>query len=269
LRGIVLAVVVLVVTGAGIAVATTETVPGMRGLLVRLHLSGRDAKPPPTPAALTRNAMHSRNARSERASNLQVVRGRAAQQTARHRRHAVSWVLPVRKYHISATFGQNGDRWASFHHGLDFAAPAGTPVRAVGAGRIIAAGWSDSAYGNRIKVRHNTGTVTLYAHLSGFERTRGRVRPGEVIGYVGATGNATGPHLHLEVRPRGGDLSSSIDPGRWLERHGLDADEDATPVRSSSERTSLDRPTLERSSPERTSLDRSRSEGSAPDSSAS
>jgi murein DD-endopeptidase MepM/ murein hydrolase activator NlpD len=259
LRGIVIVVVVLVVTGAGIAVATTKTVPGMQGLLVRLHLSGRDAKPPQTPAALTRNTMHSRNARSERASNLQVVRGRAAQQTARHRRHAISWVLPVRKYHISATFGQNGDRWASFHHGLDFAAPAGTPVRAVGAGRIIAAGWSDSAYGNRIKVRHNTGTVTLYAHLSGFERTRGRVRPGEIIGYVGATGNATGPHLHLEVRPRGGDLSSSIDPGRWLERHGLDPDEDATP-----EPSSVDRSTPERSSPERSSPDRS-----APDSSAS
>ncbi|MEQ7006267.1 M23 family metallopeptidase [Actinopolymorpha sp. B17G11] len=122
---------------------------------------------------------------------------------------------------MTGRFGHQGNNWSSSHHGLDFAAPVGTPIRAVGAGTIIEAGWNGSAYGNRIKVRHRDGTVTLYAHLSGFERKAGKVAAGAVIGYVGTTGNVTGPHLHLEVRPHGGKLDSAIDPSRWLATKGL------------------------------------------------
>ena len=135
-------------------------------------------------------------------------------------RQSVDWILPVRSYHLTGRFGQNGDHWASFHHGLDFAAPEGTPVTAVAAGTIIDAGWA-TGYGRRIKIRHDDGTVTLYAHLSSFEQTSGDVRPGTVIGYVGMSGNATGPHVHLEVRPDGGGLDSAIDPYPWLVSKGL------------------------------------------------
>ncbi|HZC27480.1 MAG TPA: M23 family metallopeptidase [Actinopolymorphaceae bacterium] len=107
-----------------------------------------------------------------------------------------------------------------FHHGLDFAAPTGTPIHAVGRGTIVTAGW-DGAYGNCIQVRHPDGTETLYGHMSRFARTAGRVQPGTVIGYVGATGNVTGPHVHLEVRPHGGGLDDAVDPFPWLTRHGL------------------------------------------------
>jgi len=130
------------------------------------------------------------------------------------------WVLPLTSYHLTARFGQVGGNWGSFHHGLDFAAPTGTPIHAVGAGEIVAAGW-DGAYGNRIKVRHSDGTETLYGHMSRFARTSGSVSAGTVIGYVGATGNVTGPHCHLEVRPHGGGLGDAVDPYKWLVGKGL------------------------------------------------
>jgi murein DD-endopeptidase MepM/ murein hydrolase activator NlpD len=131
------------------------------------------------------------------------------------------WVLPLKSYHLTGRFGSSGNNWASSHHGLDFAAPSGSPIRAVGRGEIIESGW-DGAYGNRIKVLHPNGTVTLYGHMSRFERTSGNVDAGTVIGYIGATGNATGPHLHLEVRPDNGGLYDTIDPEEWFEDKGLD-----------------------------------------------
>jgi murein DD-endopeptidase MepM/ murein hydrolase activator NlpD len=129
----------------------------------------------------------------------------------------ITWVLPVTNFRLSAGFGQSGSMWSSDHTGQDFAAPMGTPVRSVGAGEIISAHYS-GPYGNRIIVRHDDGTETWYCHLSAFEHTGGRVRSGEVIGYVGSTGNSTGPHLHFEVRPGGGD---PIDPLPWLRQLGL------------------------------------------------
>jgi murein DD-endopeptidase MepM/ murein hydrolase activator NlpD len=160
-------------------------------------------------------------AEAVRAKIQQAERRRAAVRAARNRPKPASWVLPVAKYHLTGRFGEAGDNWSSSHHGLDFAAHAGTPVRAVAAGKIIEAGWDGSAYGNRMKIRHDDGTVTVYAHLSGFRRTTGNVIAGTVVGYVGATGNVTGPHLHLEVRPHGGDLDSAIDPMKWLTSKGL------------------------------------------------
>ncbi len=91
------------------------------------------------------------------------------------------------------------------HTGVDWAAPIGTPIVAAGNGVIVKAGW-DSGYGRRIEVEHANGYVTTYNHMSGFARgaTEGaRVRQGQVIGYLGQTGLATGPHLHYEVLVNG------------------------------------------------------------------
>ena len=88
------------------------------------------------------------------------------------------------------------------HRGIDYAAPTGTPVRATADGIVAMAG-TQNGYGNVIEVRHHGAFSTLYAHLSRFApavRTGTRVQQGEVIGYVGATGWATGPHLHYEFR---------------------------------------------------------------------
>jgi murein DD-endopeptidase MepM/ murein hydrolase activator NlpD len=91
------------------------------------------------------------------------------------------------------------------HMGVDWAAPIGTPIFSAGNGTIVQAGW-DSGYGRRIEVQHANGYITTYNHLSGFARgaTEGaHVRQGQVIGYLGQTGLATGPHLHYEILVNG------------------------------------------------------------------
>jgi secretion/DNA translocation related TadE-like protein len=112
-----------------------------------------------------------------------------------------SWVVPIAgEYRISAGFGESGPAWSSGRHtGLDFAAPAGTTVRSTASGRVRVAG-PDGRYGNLVTVDHG-GVVTYYAHLSRITVRAGDVvRQGQQLGTVGSTGNATGPHLHFEVR---------------------------------------------------------------------
>lgn len=130
----------------------------------------------------------------------------------------IKWSLPLAKYRLTGRFGDAGSLWRNDHTGLDFAAPSGTKIRSVGEGEIVEAGYS-GAYGNRIKVRLLDGTELWYCHMSRYERRSGHVAAGEVIGYVGSTGNSTGPHMHLEVRP---DADEPIDPEPWLRDLGLD-----------------------------------------------
>lgn len=85
------------------------------------------------------------------------------------------------------------------HHGVDFAAPIGTPVRAAADGIVVSAGW-EGDYGYQVEIRHENGWSTTYAHLKGFApgiKPNRVVRQGEVIGWVGQTGLTTGPHLHF------------------------------------------------------------------------
>ncbi|WP_399123526.1 M23 family metallopeptidase [Streptomyces sp. N2A] len=130
---------------------------------------------------------------------------------------AQSFITPVSSYTLTAGFGQAGDRWVADHTGQDFAAPTGTPVKAVHSGTITQAGWAGS-YGYRIVLTLDDGTELWFCHLSSMVKTSGKVSTGDVIGRVGATGNVTGPHLHLEVRPGAGD---PIDPMPWLRDHGV------------------------------------------------
>ena len=91
------------------------------------------------------------------------------------------------------------------HYGVDYAAPVGTPVRATASGAVTSAGW-DGGGGKTVKLRHPNGFLTAYLHLSRFAagvRPGKRVVQGEVIGYVGSTGLATGPHLDYRVQHRG------------------------------------------------------------------
>ena len=91
------------------------------------------------------------------------------------------------------------------HHGIDYAAPTGTPVRAVGDGRVIKANYSGGA-GNYVKVRHNNTYTTGYMHLSKYGediKVGKRVKQGDIIGYVGSTGISTGPHLDYRVWKNG------------------------------------------------------------------
>jgi murein DD-endopeptidase MepM/ murein hydrolase activator NlpD len=88
-----------------------------------------------------------------------------------------------------------------FHPGVDFSAPQGTHVYATGDGIVKEVKTLFGGYGKYIEIDHGFGFVTLYAHLSGFEVRKGqRIKRGELIGYVGNTGQSTAPHLHYEVR---------------------------------------------------------------------
>ncbi|MHA6761060.1 M23 family metallopeptidase [Streptacidiphilus sp. PAMC 29251] len=127
-------------------------------------------------------------------------------------------VAPVAGSAPGVGFGQADSFWAHLHTGQDFAAPTGTPVVAVGAGRITSAGWA-GAYGYRVVQTLADGTELWYCHLSAIGVGAGAVTAGQPIGRVGATGsNVTAPHLHLEVRPAGGE---PVDPSTWLAGHGL------------------------------------------------
>jgi murein DD-endopeptidase MepM/ murein hydrolase activator NlpD len=91
------------------------------------------------------------------------------------------------------------------HTGVDYAAPTGTPVRATAAGRVTALG-RNGGYGKAITLRHGGAYSTLYGHLSRFHatlRVGSQVEQGQIIGYVGSTGLATGPHLHYELQVHG------------------------------------------------------------------
>jgi murein DD-endopeptidase MepM/ murein hydrolase activator NlpD len=91
------------------------------------------------------------------------------------------------------------------HKGIDFAAPTGTPIKAAGAGRIVSRG-RNGGYGNVVVLAHKSGISTLYGHMSRFakgQKVGDRVSQGQVIGYVGMTGLASGPHVHYEYRVNG------------------------------------------------------------------
>lgn len=97
------------------------------------------------------------------------------------------------------------------HHGVDYAAPVGTPVRAIGDGTVIAKGFDANGGGNFIKIKHNTVYTTTYMHLKSFGKDLQigtHVKQGAVIGYVGSTGLSTGPHLDFRVHKNG----QPIDP---------------------------------------------------------
>jgi hypothetical protein len=115
----------------------------------------------------------------------------------------LAWPL---KGPIGSPFAPRGDR---FHEGIDIVAPQGTPVDAAAPGRVTYAAFAAGGWGNLVVVVHSDGVRTLYAHLSAFAVHRGEsVATGTRLGLVGATGDATGPHLHFEVRLRG----AAVDP---------------------------------------------------------
>ena len=127
------------------------------------------------------------------------------------------WVLPTVGYHLTARFGQVG-LWSSVHTGLDFAAPSGTPIYAIANGVITETGY-DGSYGNKTVETLPDGTEIWYCHQTTIGVSVGeKVTQSEQIGTVGSTGHTTGPHVHIEVRPGGGD---PVDPYPEFVYHGV------------------------------------------------
>ena len=120
---------------------------------------------------------------------------------------------PINGARLSSAFGMRKhpiDGYNKMHRGTDFAAPLGTPIMASGDGVITRARWCGGG-GNCIKIKHNSTYQTIYAHMKNFARgiKEGvRVKQSQVIGYVGSTGNSTGPHLHYEVIKNGKKINS-------------------------------------------------------------
>ncbi|MFF1417632.1 peptidoglycan DD-metalloendopeptidase family protein [Streptomyces sp. NPDC058280] len=122
------------------------------------------------------------------------------------------WIKPV-NVPYGTPFGKKGSMWSSGRHtGLDFPAAVGTAIKAVAAGRVSMA-QGGGPYGNHVMINHGGGLASLYAHMSQIMTSVGKsVTQGQGIGRVGATGNVTGPHLHLEARRNG----VSVDPMTYL-----------------------------------------------------
>lgn len=102
---------------------------------------------------------------------------------------------------LTSGFGLRGTR---FHAGIDIEGVTGQPVAAPGAGRVVYAGWREGGFGYEVTIAHGRGVRTIVAHLSRVDVTVGQVvAAGQQVGLVGATGDASGPHVHFEVRARG------------------------------------------------------------------
>jgi len=109
---------------------------------------------------------------------------------------------------LTSTFGW---RWGAMHQGIDIGAGTGTPIYAAESGTVFYSAWM-GGYGNLILIDHGDGRVTAYAHQSRLAVSGGPVGRGQVIGYVGSTGDSTGPHLHFEVRVNG----VAVNPMQYL-----------------------------------------------------
>ncbi|MFD7439226.1 transglycosylase family protein [Streptomyces sp. NPDC059861] len=122
---------------------------------------------------------------------------------------------------LGTAYRATGSSWSKgYHTGVDFPAPTGATVKAVGAGRVVDAGWGGS-FGYQVVIRHSDGRYSQYAHLSAISVKAGQsVGAGQRIGRVGSTGNSTGPHLHFEVRT-GPGFGSDVDPLAYLRAGGV------------------------------------------------
>jgi murein DD-endopeptidase MepM/ murein hydrolase activator NlpD len=120
------------------------------------------------------------------------------------------WIWPTRGM-FSSGFGW---RWGRMHKGIDIANNVGTPILAAKDGEVIFAGWHDGGYGYLVTLRHDDGSVSLYAHNSRLLVQQGQeVEQGQTISQMGSTGRSTGPHLHFEIHPPG---RGAVNPLQFL-----------------------------------------------------
>ncbi|MCX4736133.1 LysM peptidoglycan-binding domain-containing M23 family metallopeptidase [Streptomyces sp. NBC_01363] len=174
------------------------------------------ALPSKVPSALSKAAEKSAPAKSVTA----VPQSKAPASAPAAQSSGSGYVHPVPGNHTT-NYRASGSNWSSGSHtGIDFPVSTGTSVKAITSGTVVAAGWG-GAYGNQVVIKHTDGHYSQYGHLSSLSVSVGRaVSAGQQVGLSGATGNATGPHLHFEVRT-GPAYGSDIDPIAFLASHGI------------------------------------------------
>jgi murein DD-endopeptidase MepM/ murein hydrolase activator NlpD len=190
------------------------------------HELGLDSQPATVTAADAQHLRQLAASRNQRgaeevaAARVQTAADQRVQAAADQRAAEVARpkaVLPVAGARLTSTFGM---RWGVLHAGIDLAAPLGTPEYAVMEGVVLRAGPA-SGFGLAVYIQHANGDVTVYGHMEKILVTEGDVvQAGDTIALLGAMGQATGPHLHLEVHV-GGMMGTKIDPLPWLRERGV------------------------------------------------
>jgi murein DD-endopeptidase MepM/ murein hydrolase activator NlpD len=156
---------------------------------------------------------------------------------------AIPAIQPVSNKNLNRIGGSFGYRIdpvyknLRFHQGLDFTAPAGTPIYATADGVVQIAAFNTDGYGNKVVINHGYGYQTLYGHMLKIKASQGQtVKRGEVIGYIGSTGKSTGPHCHYEVIKRG----TKVDPVYYFYNDLTPAEFDRLLKAAASNKQSLD-----------------------------
>ncbi|GAA2945546.1 MULTISPECIES: M23 family metallopeptidase [Streptomyces] len=208
---------VSVALGAGVASAadTTSASGAASAVQAQAVAQAKHAK-----AEAVKAEKAAKVAAAKKAAERQAAAKKAAAKKAKP-----SWVDPVKKYKLSASFAQNGGMWQSTHSGQDFAVPSGTQVVAAHGGTVVKAGGNGAgdgpAYGNAVVIKHGNGTYSQYAHLSKVTVNVGQiVKTGQEIAKSGNTGNSSGPHLHFEIRTTA-NYGSAVDPVKFLRAKGV------------------------------------------------
>ncbi|MFI8166433.1 M23 family metallopeptidase [Streptomyces sp. NPDC085931] len=208
---------VSVALGAGVASAADTTAASGAASAVQAQ------------AAAQAKAAKAEAVKAEKAAKAAAAKKAAAKKAAAVKKAAKkakpSWVDPVKKYKLSASFAQNGGMWQSTHSGQDYAVPSGTRVVAAHGGTVVKAGGNGAgdgpAYGNAVVIKHGNGTYSQYAHLSQVKVRIGQVvKTGQEIARSGNTGNSSGPHLHFEIRTTP-NYGSAVDPVKFLRAKGV------------------------------------------------
>ncbi|WP_406423396.1 LysM peptidoglycan-binding domain-containing M23 family metallopeptidase [Streptomyces sp. NBC_00873] len=192
-------------------------VPGMK-----LTLGGKPAgsaattdttqsAPAPSTSSADKSASQSKASESVKTTTASASAGQS---------NSSGYVHPVPGNHTTA-YRASGSNWSSGSHtGIDFPVATGTSVKAITSGTVVTAGWG-GAYGNQVVIKHADGHYSQYGHMSSLSVSAGQtVTAGQQVGLSGATGNATGPHLHFEIRT-GPAYGSDIDPIAYLASHGI------------------------------------------------
>lgn len=205
---------VSVALGAGVASAADTTAASGAASAVQAQAAAQ-AKAAKAEAVKAEKAAAAKKAAEKKAAVAKAAAKKAAP----------SWVDPVKKYKLSASFAQNGGMWQSTHSGQDFAVPSGTQVVATHGGTVVKAGGNGAgdgpAYGNAVVIKHGNGTYSQYAHLSKVTVHVGQiVKTGQEIAKSGNTGNSSGPHLHFEIRTTP-NYGSAVDPVKFLRAKGV------------------------------------------------